>query len=123
QCVADTTPAQRDIWRRSQHETAQNSRHTADFALISGVTHSVLGAELGDLAFRAPLSREQIAAIRQRQEILHAAFDDAQAVIVQLQVGNNLRLQQADRVSRCRVAKSGMKFFRDTSTADNAAAL
>ena len=94
-----------------------------DLGLIGRIAGGILGAEFGDLALGAAFAGEQIAAIRQRQEVLGAAFDDAQAVLVQFQVANDLRLQQAHGVGRDRVAEAGMEFLGHRGAADHAAPL
>ena len=64
-----------------------------------------------------------MAPVRQRQEVLRAAVDDAQPMFVQLQVADDLGLQQADGVGRGRVAEARMEFLRHASASDHAAPL
>ena len=71
----------------------------------------------------AAFAGEQIAAIGRGQKILRAALDDPQAMLVQLQVGDDLRVEQAHRVGRDRIAEAGVKFFRHRGAADHLAAL
>ena len=71
----------------------------------------------------AALAGEQITAIGRGQKILRAALDDPQAMLVQLQVGDDLRVEQAHRVGRDRIAEAGTKFFRHRGAADHLAAL
>ena len=80
-------------------------------------------AEFCDRPMGAALAGEQIAAVGRGQKILGAALDDAQAMLVQLQVGDNLRIEQAHRVGRHRIAKAGVEFFRHRGAADHLAAL
>ena len=47
-------------------------------------------AELGDGLMGAAFAGEQIAAVGRGQKILRAALDDPQAMLVQLQVGDDL---------------------------------
>ena len=115
--------AQRQIGRRGKHEAAQHIGDTADLGLIGAIAGGVLGAEFRDLVFAAALAGEQIAAIGQRQEILRAALDDAQAMLVQLEIANDLWLQQAHRIGRGRVAEAGPKFLRHRGAADDTAPL
>ena len=77
---------QRQIGRRREHEAAQHIGDPADLGLIGAVARGVLGAEFCDLVFAAALAGEQVAAVGQRQKILRAALDDAQAVLVQLEI-------------------------------------
>ena len=51
------------------------------------------------------------------------ALDDAQAVVGELQIGDDLRVQQRDRVGGDRVAEARMKFLGDGRAADDAAPL
>ena len=71
----------------------------------------------------AALAGQEIAAVGRGQEILRAALDDAQAVIGELQVGDDLRIEQADRVGRHRIAETGMEFLGHRGAADHLAAL
>ena len=80
-------------------------------------------AELCDRLLGAALAGEEIAAVGRGQEILRAALDDPQAVIGQLQVGDDLRIEQAHGVGRDRIAEAGMKFLRHRGAADHLAAL
>ena len=75
---------QHQIGRRLEHEAAQHIGDAADLGLIVAVARGILGAEFCDLALGAALAGEEIAAVRQRQEVLRAALDDAQAMLVQL---------------------------------------
>ena len=84
------------------------------------------GIALAEFRYRLPgaaLAGQEIAAIGRGQEVLHAAFDDAQAVIGQLQVGNDLRVEQADRIGGHRIAEAGMEFLGHGGAADHLAAL
>ena len=56
----------------------------------------------------AAFAGKQIAAVGGGQEILRAALDDAQAVLVELQVRDILRIEQADRIGGGGVAKAGI---------------
>ena len=115
--------AQRQIGRRLKHEAAQHIGDAADLGLIGAVAGGVLGAEFGDLVCAAALAGEEITAVGQRQEILRAAFDDAQAVRVQLEIADDFWLQQAHRIGRGRIAEAGPKFLRHRSAADDTAPL
>src|SRR6185437_5695041 len=84
------------------------------------------GVALAQLCHRlesAVFAGQQILAVRGVQEVLRAAFDDAQAMIAQFQIGYDPRIQQTDSVGRDRVAKAGVKFRRDRGTAHHLAAL
>ena len=71
----------------------------------------------------APLAGQEIAAVGCGQEILRAALDDAQAVFGELQIGNDLWIEQADRIGGHRVAETGMEFLGHGGAADRLAAL
>jgi hypothetical protein len=106
-----------------EHKAAQHISNATDLGLIGAIAIGIPGTELGDLALGASLAGKEIAAIRQRQEVLRAALDDAQPMFVQLQVADDLGLQQADGVSRSRGSEAGMEFLGNTGTADHAAPL
>ena len=80
-------------------------------------------AELCHRCLRAALAGQEIAAVGRGQEILRAALDDAQAVIGELQVGDDLRIEQADGVGGHRIAEAGMEFLGHRGAADHLAAL
>src|SRR5206468_12304768 len=65
----------------------------------------------------------EIALAWERQKIRKRPGDDRQAVVRETEVANDLRIEQADRVARGRVAKSGMEFFGNRRAADDATAL
>ena len=83
----------------------------------------IAGAQFCEGLLRAPFAGEQIAAIGGGQEILRAAFDDFQAVLMQFQIGNDLRVEQADGIGRDRIAETGMEFLRHRRAARHLAAL
>ena len=112
-----------DVRRRAQHELAQHVGDRLQFAAESVDPAGVALAELCDGLMGAAFAGEQIAAIGRGQKILRAALDDPQAMIVQLQIGDDLRVEQAHRVGRDRIAEAGMKFFRHRGAADHLAAL
>ena len=82
----------------------------------------VARAEFGDDS-GAAFAGQQIAAVGRGQEILRAALDDAQAMLGQFQVRDDLRVEQADGVGRDRIAEAGMEFLRHRGAADHLAAL
>jgi hypothetical protein len=111
------------VGRCVEHKAAQHVSNATDLGLIGAVASGIPGVEFCDLTLGAALARKEIAPIRQRQEVLCAALDDAQPMFVQPQVVDDLRLQQADGVGRGRGAEAGMEFLRNTSTANYAAPL
>ena len=58
------------------------------------------------LARQAVAARKQVLAIA-RQEVVRLAENDLQAMPLEVEVANDLRIEQADRVARRRVAKAG----------------
>src|SRR5262249_47439144 len=87
--------------------------------LISGIAGRVLGAEFRYFTIGAAFAGEQIAPIWKWQKILRTAFDDAQSMLAQFQIVDDLGLQQADGVRGDRVTKSGMEFFRHAGAPDD----
>ena len=71
----------------------------------------------------AALAGQEIAAVGRGQKILRAALDDAQAVFGELQVGCDLRVEQADGIGGHRIAETGMEFLGHGGAADHLAAL
>jgi hypothetical protein len=64
----------------------------------------------------------RLRAVTQGQEVLHRPFDDAQAVILQMQIADDLLVQQAHGIAGGRVTKPRVELLRDGGTAGNAAA-
>ena len=89
----------------------------------ASIAAGVALAELCDRGLGAAFAGQQIAAVGGGQEILRAALDDAQAVIGELQIGDDLRIEQADGVGRDRIAEAGMEFLGHGGAADHLAAL
>ncbi len=57
------------------------------------------------------------------QEVLHGALDDAQTMILQAQVADDLLVQQAHGIAGGRVTETRMEFFGDGGAARDATAL
>ena len=57
------------------------------------------------------------------RKLAHRPLDDAQAVLGEPQVADDLRMQQADRVTRGRIAEARMEFLGDGGAAEDAATL
>ena len=93
--------------------------HAADLGLIGRITRGIRDAEFRDLPFRAPFGGDEIAPVRQRQEVLSAALDDAQTALLQFKVANDLGLQQAHRIGGGRIAEAGIEFLRHAGAADD----
>ena len=113
-----------DVRRRAQHELPQHVGDLFQFAR-EGVDRAgiALRSSFATDCCGAAFAGEEIAAVWRGQEILRAALDDPQAVVVQLQVGDDLRIEQADGVGRDRIAEAGMEFLGHRGAADHLAAL
>ena len=119
---ADARPS--TIFGGARNTNARSTSAMASSSRDKGVERrGVARAELGHGLLGAAFAGEEIAAVGRRQEILRAALDDPQAVIGQLQIADDLRVEQADGVGRDRVAKAGVEFLRDRGAADHLAAL
>ncbi len=112
------------IGRGLQHLIAQHIGDRVQPAAIVIQPGGISRREPGHLPrSQAPLAYRQAVAVRQGQEVRHAALDHAQAVTGQLHVGDNLGIEQADGVAGGRVAIAGMEFLGDRRAADHGAAL
>ena len=111
------------VGRRPQHELAEHVGDGFELRREAVVAIGIAGVELFDGGPRAAFAREQIAAIRRWQEILRAPLDDPQPVIVQAQVGDDLRIEQADGIGGDRIAEAGVEFLGHRRAADHAAPL
>ena len=112
-----------EIRRRAQHELAQHIGNGLELARESLDRFGIVPAELRHRLQRAAFAGQEIAAVGRGQEILGAALDDLQAVLGQLQIRDDLRVEQTDGVGRDRIAEAGMKFLRHRGAADHLAPL
>ena len=78
-----------EVRRRAQHELPQHVGDGFQFARERVDAAGVAFAELCDRLLGAAFAGQEIAAVGGGQEILRAALDDPQAVIGQLQVGDD----------------------------------
>ncbi len=120
-CVRQAAEFQ--VGRRLQNEAAQHRRDALDLGLVGAIARRIAGAELRDLPLGAAFPHEQMASVGQRQEVLDAAVNDAQPVLVEPQVADDFRLQQTYRVGCDRVAEAGMELLGNGRAADHAAPL
>ena len=122
---AEAAPAESfdQVRRRLQRQAPQHVGDGVDLAVERGVAIGVAGAEFGKLARHPAFGGEQIAAVGRREEILRAAFDDAQPVLVQREVGNHFRVEQADGIGGNGIAESRMEFLGDRRSAGHRPAL
>src|SRR6185436_15533679 len=113
----------REIRRCLQDEIAQHVRAGVDLAVEGVEPLGIPSAEPGHLLLGAPLGGEKMATIERGKEILRTALDDSQAVLVKVQVVNDLRIEQAHRVGSDRVAEPWIKLFRYCCTAHDGPSL
>ena len=124
--VAHRSPQAAQVGRRrAQQQAAQQLHGALEHRVVVGQARGVAGAEAARLGERVGERRagaERVAA-GQRQEVLHRALDDAQAVFGEPQVADHARVEQADGVAGGGVAEAGMEFLGDGGAADDVAAL
>ncbi|CCE06699.1 hypothetical protein BRAS3843_180009 [Bradyrhizobium sp. STM 3843] len=111
------------VWRRAQHEAAQHVRDRLQSCREQADRVSIMRAEPGHRRLCAALAGQEIAAVGGRQEILRPPFDDLEPALMQLEIGDDLRIEQADRVGCDRIAKARMKFLGHGGPADHLAPL
>ena len=99
------------IRRRAQHELPDHVGDLFQSAHEAADRAGIPFAQAGDRRCCAAFAGEEVAAIWCGQKVLGAAFDDPQAVVVQPQVRDDLRIEQTDGVGRDRIAESGMEFL------------
>ncbi len=107
--------------RLRRHHLARRRRknlHNDDPPII-GIARAE-AARLGDGVRGLGACAEGLA-VRERQEVLHRALDDAQAVRGEAQVGDDLRVQQADGVTGRGIAEAGHELLGDRGAADDRA--
>ena len=114
-----------DIGRNAKREVAEQFSDIFERVIISGQRLGIARAELAELGLRAfePAAELQIAAIFLRQEIADRPLDHAIAVIGEAHVGDHLGLEQADRITRDRVAEPRREFLGHGGAADDVARL
>ena len=103
------------------------ARHVADpgeRGVVGWQGVGVTGGEFAELGLgaRQPAADLEIAAVRLGQEVGDRPFDDAEAPGGQPHVGDDLGVQQADRVAGDGIAETGMEFLGHRRAADHGAA-
>ncbi len=111
------------IRRGAQHEFAQHVGDGFQLRVELVDPQGIAFAEFRDGLMGAAFAGQQIASIRRRQEVLRAALDDPQAVAMQVQIRDDLRIEQAHRVGGHRIAEAGIKLLRHRRAADHLAAI
>ncbi len=109
------------VRRRLQRERAQHVRDGFEPRLIGIEPLGVALRKLRDFLARASAADFQIAPVIERKEVRDAALDDAQPMLGEPQVGDDLRIEQRDRVGGDRIAEARMKLLGDRCAADDAA--
>jgi hypothetical protein len=100
-----------EIWWRAEHELADDVGDLFEFAHEIADRVCIPFVQASSRCPGAAFAGEQVAAVESGQKVLSAAFDDAQAVVVKPQVGDDFRIEQADGVGRDRVAETRVEFF------------
>ncbi len=119
----DAPAAFHDVGRRLEHELAEHVRDDFEPLGVRVEPIRILARELRDFLFRAPRADGEIPPVLRRQEVRDFALDDLQAVRVQIEIADDLRIQQRDGVRSDGVAKARMEFLGDGRTADDVASL
>ena len=112
-----------DVGRREVDEFLQHRHHAVEHRGVIGQARDIARCELRDLAVGVSAAEAEAAAIRQRQEIRVRPLHYPQAVLRQAQVGDHLRVEQADRVAGHRIAEAGMEFLGHRRATDEVPAL
>jgi hypothetical protein len=99
----------------SRNTSAMTSSRSAYTSSRSGI----LARELRDLFLRPARADSEVSPVLRRQEVRDLALDDLQSMRMQIEIANDLRVQQRNRVRRNRVAESRMEFLRDCRAADD----
>lgn len=111
------------VRRRTQHEIAQHIGDGFQFAVEIVDPQGIAFAEFCDRLMRPAVTGQQVTAIRCGQEVLRAALHDPQAVVMQAEIRDHLRIEQAHRVGGYRIAEPRMKLLGHSRAADHLAAI
>ena len=113
-----------DVRRALQRQLAQRVRNAPQDRPIVRQPLGVARGKARQLALRGLQAAAHLQiAVFERQEVGQRALDDAQAMLREAQVADHLGLQQADGVSRNRIAEPGMELRAGCRAADGGAAL
>ena len=91
--IAATRAALDDIWRRLEHDGAQDIRDGRQARLIIVQTIRIPRREFRDLSFRLAAADLQEASVAQWQEVSDRALDDAQSMRGEIEIANDLWVQ------------------------------
>ena len=106
------------VRRRALHQFAQHRHDAIQHRPVVGQALRIARTPRRDLAHRVFAAEAEAAPVRQRQEIRIRPLDHAQAMLVQAQVADHLRVEQADRVAGHGIAEAGMEFLGHRGAAD-----
>ncbi len=104
-----------------QRQRAQHVGNRIEAGLVGRQPLGVAGREPGEFGAGLAAAGQQVATFGQRQEVVATTLDHPQAVAGQIQIGNDPRLQQRDRIGGDRIAEAGMELFGDRRPAQHPA--
>ena len=108
---------------RFERERAQDLGQALEPRLVGVEPFGVAGGEFRHLRPCAPRRDLEIAPVGQGQEVRQRALDQLEAVAMEVEVADDRRAQQRDRIGGDGIAEAGMKFLRRRGAADLCAAL
>ena len=108
----------REVRRRLERERPQNIGQALEPRLIRREPPGVAGGEFCDLGLGPAGTGLQITPVGQGQEVRQRALDDPEAMGVQIEVADDLRVEERDGVGGDRIAEAGMEFLGDRRAAD-----
>ena len=118
------SPAALDqVGRGLQHQAAQHVGDGLQPLAVGVEALGVLGGVLGHLGLGPALADQQVVLVVERQEVGDLALHHLQAVPGQVEVGDDLGIEQADRVAGRRVAEARVELLGHRRAADHVAAL
>src|SRR5262249_4142509 len=101
------------VWRRLQHERAQQIGSRVELTGEGRILFGIATAEFRNVAFRAALSGKEVPAIQSWKEVLCPTHDNPQSVLQEAKIGDDLRVQQAHGIGGDGISETRMKLFRD----------
>src|SRR2546430_2536725 len=117
---AEVLPATRaDVGRRLAQQLAQNRRRAIEHRVILRQPFGVTRGKFRDFRLRRCQSATdfEVTLSRQRKKVREWPLDDRQSMMCETQISDDVRVEQAHRVARRRIAKAGMKFLGNSRAA------
>ncbi len=108
-----------DVGRRFEGKRAQDVGDRLEPRVVCVHALGVARGELGDFLLGAAAADLEVAPVVEGEKIGDFPLDDAQPVRAEIEIADDLRIEQRDRVGRNRVAKAGVEFLRDGGAADH----